>query len=364
MVCIAAFIILCLMSVIVGFLSIFRRDIGKRWWKTFKKAWGCVGKRVTLQKCETGFKEDIKNSILSKVIVKKPKLVKPISVGLEVGSVLIVLVTVWSLVEGAKAGLALWSLGTCNVQRPEACSLGAEVCSIDGDSGPKNPIEAVGYWFSDWGEIFSAIPDKFRDWDNEKLDFTGIVVNKNGGKRAIDIFDPGCEVCLLSYQTQKETGFFEKNEVTLVPFPIRDAEGKYKFEHSRLIVGYILAVSQMNTPEDYQGELPLPVKMIDRIYTEKAQIEKSDGETKEVSYQTAFNNYYSEEEAEAELQKWLEEFGFSEEQRASIKEKSRDQSIEDIITKNNDIVVNNIHAKGIPTMIYNGKKHTGAYKEN
>ena len=86
MVCIVAFIILCLMSVIVAFLSIFRRDIGKRWWKTFKKAWGCVGKKVRLQKCETGFKEDIKNSILSKVIVKRPKLVKPISIGLEVGS--------------------------------------------------------------------------------------------------------------------------------------------------------------------------------------------------------------------------------------------------------------------------------------
>ena len=356
MVCIAAFIILCLMSVIVGFLSIFRRDIGKRWWKTFKKAWGCVGKRVTLQKCETGFKEDIKNSILSKVIVKKPKLVKPISIGLEVGSVLIVLITVWSLVEGAKAGLALWSLGTCNVQRPEACSLGAEVCSIDGDSGPKNPIEAVGYWFSDWGEIFGAIPDKFRDWDNENLDFVGIAVKENDGKRAIDIFDPGCIVCLQSYRTQKETDFFNKNNVTLVPFPIQDAEGKFKYGNSKLIVSYIFATDKQETPEEYKGELKPSLAIIDRIFMDKNDEGKN--------YQTLFNDYYSAEDAEKELQKWLEEFGFNEEQRNTIKEASRSQEIEDAIKKNNDIVVNNIHAKGIPTMIYNGKKHTGVYKED
>lgn len=348
MVCIAAFIILCLMSVIVGFLSIFRRDIGKRWWKTFKKAWGCVGKRVTLQKCETGFKEDIKNSILSKVIVKKPKLVKPISVGLEVGSVLIVLITVWSLVEGAKAGLALWSLGTCNVQRPEACSLGAEACSIDGGSGPQNPIEAVGYWFSDWGEIFSAIPDKFRDWDNEKLDFAGIIVNDNDGKRAIDIFDPGCIVCLQSYRTQKETGFFDKNKVTLVPFPIQDGDGNFKYTNSKLIVQYVFAVSK----NDKQNAL----KIIDRIFMEKNEDNKP--------YQTLFNDYYSAEEAENELQKWLEEFGYDEEKREEIKKESRSDEIEGYIAKNNDIVVNSIHAKGIPTMIYNGNKHTGEYKEN
>ena len=356
MVCIAAFIILCLMSVIVGFLSIFRRDIGKRWWKTFKKAWGCVGKRVTLQKCETGFKEDIKNSILSKVIVKKPKLVKPISIGLEVGSVLIVLITVWSLVEGAKAGLALWSLGTCNVQRPEACSLGAEVCSIDGDSGPKNPIEAVGYWFSDWGEIFGAIPDKFRDWDNENLDFVGIAVKENDGKRAIDIFDPGCIVCLQSYRTQKESDFFNKKNVTLVPFPIQDAEGKFKYGNSKLIVSYIFATDKQETPEEYKGELKPSLAIIDRIFMDKNDEGKN--------YQTLFNDYYSAEDAEQELQKWLEEFGFSEEQCNTIKEVSRSQEIEDAIKKNNDIVVNNIHAKGIPTMIYNGKKHTGVYKED
>ena len=81
MVCIAAFIVLCLISVFVAILSIFKRDIGKKYWKVFKKSWGCVGKRVTLQKCETGFKDDVKNLLLKKVVIKHPKLVKPFSVG-------------------------------------------------------------------------------------------------------------------------------------------------------------------------------------------------------------------------------------------------------------------------------------------
>ena len=367
MVCIAAFIILCLMSVVVGFLSIFRRDIGKRWWKTFKKAWGCVGKRVTLQKCETGFKEDIKNSILSKVIVKKPKLVKPISIGLEVGSVLIVLITVWSLVEGAKAGLALWSLGTCNVQRPAACALGeSDVCSIDGDSGPQNPIEAISYWFSDWGEIFGAIPDKFRDWNPDNLGFVGVSAGNKDRERAIDIFDPGCINCLQSYRAQKETGFFDKYNVTLVPFPIQDGDGNFKFTNSKLIVSYIYATQKQNTPEDFKGSLSPAMTIIDRAFTGKATVPDTlhPGETKEIDYITAFNERYSAEEAEKELQEWLKEFGFNEADRQEIKSVAHSKEIEDVIAKNNDIVVNNIHAKGIPTIIYNGKKHTGAYKED
>ena len=55
MVCIAAFIILALAGIIVAFVSIFRPKIGKRYLKILKKSWGCFGKRVTLQKCETGF---------------------------------------------------------------------------------------------------------------------------------------------------------------------------------------------------------------------------------------------------------------------------------------------------------------------
>ena len=367
MVCIAAFIVLCLVSVFVVFLSIFRRDIGKRYWKTFKKAWGCVGKRVTLQKCETGFKDDVKNTLLSKVVLKNPKLVKPFSIGIEVASVLIVLVTVWSIVEASKAGLALWTLGTCNVQRPSACSLGAEACSIDGDSGPKNFIESIGYWFSDWGEIFGAMPDKFRSWDASNFDFSYVSASSNQDSSqpvAIDIFDPGCEVCLQSYKKQAESGFFEKNNVKLVPFPIQDKDGKFKFANSRLIVSYIYAVEKQGNPAAglkagdalASGMSDTPaIRIIDRIFMQQ--------DDKHRSYQDLFNAQYSATEAETELKSWLTEYGYSEAEISTIADTAKADEISNIISKNNDIVVNNIHAKGIPTMIYNNSKHTGVYKD-
>jgi hypothetical protein len=57
------------------------------------------------------------------------------------------------------------------------------------------------------------------------------------------------------------------------------------------------------------------------------------------------------------------EFGYSDAEVGEVESRAKSNEISDILAKNNDVVVNNIHAKGIPTMIYDGKKHTGAYKE-
>ena len=59
MVCIAAFIILALFGIFVAIVSIFKPKVGKAYLKIFKKAWGCLWKKVRLQKCETGFKDDV-----------------------------------------------------------------------------------------------------------------------------------------------------------------------------------------------------------------------------------------------------------------------------------------------------------------
>ena len=354
MTCIAAFIILAIAGVFVAFISIFKPKVGKRYLKMLKKSWGCFGKRITLQKCETGFGDEVKNSVLSRVLLKSPKLVKPLSVAIEVLSILLVVVTIWSVVESAKAGLALWSLGTCNVKHAEACTLGSEVCSIDNNSEPHNPIEAIGFWFSDWGEIFEAIPDKFRSWDVNQFEFIGVTVG-DGDLKAIDIFDPGCIVCLQSFRAQLESGFFNDGKTLLVPFPIQDNDGVFKYKNSKLIVGYILGA------EKYEAKLAdgtkVSYEIIRRIYVEKETI---DGIPQ--PYQNLFNDNYSAEEAEAKLVSWLEEFGVDEEMRTQISEFARSDEYNEIVNKNNDIVVNNIHAKGIPTMIYDGGKHTGKYE--
>ena len=163
MVCIAAFIILGLIGIFVAIISIFKRDFGRAYWKAMKKAWGCVGKKIRLQKCDTNFKDDVKNSLLKKIILKHPKWVKPLSVIIEVLSVIIVIVFIWALLTSIKSLLALWTLGTCNVTQPSACSLSSTVaCSLGDDEEDKNILEQAGRWFTEWGDIFAAIPDKFR----------------------------------------------------------------------------------------------------------------------------------------------------------------------------------------------------------
>ena len=348
MVCIAAFIILALIGIFVAIISIFKPEVGKSYWKMFKKAWGCLWKKVRLQKCETGFKDDVKNTILSRVIVKHPKWVKPLSAVIEVLSVVIVAVAVWALLTAVKSLLALWALGSCNVTTPSACSLGAEVCSID-ESEPSNMLEATGRWFTEWGEIFEAIPDKFKTYKAEDYDFNYVTVNTEvaaDAPIAVDIFDPGCSVCMISYRNQKAAGFFEKYNVRLVPFAIQDADDNYKFKNSGIIVRYMFAAEQFRSG--------LAMQIIDKLFTGK----NSEG----ISYQNKFNDDYTSEEAIAKLESWLVGFGLDEAGVAEVRKIASYPEIADKMSENREIVEKQLRVKGIPTMIYDGVRHTGLWK--
>ena len=348
MVCIAAFIILALIGIFVAGISIFKPKVGKAYLKAMKKAWGCLWKKVRLQKCETGFKEDVKNTLLSRVIIKHPQWAKPLSILIEVLSVVIVIVAIWAILTAIKSLLAIWALGSCNVTKPSACSLGAEVCSID-ESEPSNIFEATGRWFTEWGEIFEAIPDKFRSYDAEDYDFNYVSVNPGVGADkplAVDIFDPGCSVCMISYRNQKAAGFFDEYDVHLVPFAIQDADNSYKFKNSEIIVRYMLAAEQIRSG--------LAVSIIDHIFTEK----NSEG----ISYQNKFNEDYTHEQAVAKLEQWIREDGIDDDGIAEIRKIVEYPETTTKMTENRNIIENELRVKGIPTMLYDGKKHTGLWK--
>lgn len=347
MVCIAAFIILCLVGIFVAFLSIFRRDIGRKYWAVFKKAWGCVWKKVRLQKCETNFKDDVKNTLLSKVVLKHPKWVKPLGNAIEVGAVLIVLITIWSIIESIKALLAIWVFGTCNVSQPASCALGSEVCGIDA-AEPQNPIEWTGRWFSEWGEIFTNLPDRFHQWKAEDYlvePYSFATTYYDDKPLALDIFDPGCTVCLQSYRNQKSSGFFDNYNTALMIYPIQLPDGSYKFRNSELITRYIHAANFLN-PE--YGS-----KIIERLFAGTAP----DGN----NYQVTFS-MMSEEEAAKTLGNWLKEFGATKNEIKSIVESTTSEEVTQLMQKIKQIVEDEIHAKSIPTLIYEGKKHHGLYR--
>ncbi|MCR5699859.1 MAG: hypothetical protein K6G49_00275 [Candidatus Saccharibacteria bacterium] len=346
MVCIAAFIILAIVGIFVAVASIFKPKLWKSYTKALSKAWGCLWKKVRLQKCETGFKEDVKNGLLSRVMLKKPKLVKPLSIIIEVLSVIIVVVVIWAILTAIKSLLAIWVLGSCNVTKPSACSMGAEMCSID-EPEPTNALEATGRWFTEWGEIFEAIPDKFRSYNAEDYNFNYITVNDNAtGSVAADIFDPGCSVCMQSYRNQKASGFFDQYNVRMVPLAIQDADNNYKFKNSEIVVRYMFAAEQVRSG--------LAMVLLDHIFTDR----DDDG----ISYQNLFNEEYSHEEATAKLESWIKAEGVDDADVAEIRKITNSDEVTTKMQENREIVENQIKVKGIPTMIYDGQRHTGLYK--
>lgn len=356
MVCIAAFIVLILVGIVVAFLSIFNRDLGRKYLKVLKKSWHCFTRRISFRKCDTSFSEDVKTTLLKKFVIKKPQLVKPLSIVLEVASILLVVVTVWSLVEGVKAGLALWTLGTCNVNQPANCALGSEICSLE---------ETKLNWFEEWGEIIGAIPDRVKNWDATEylVEPMPTLTAANDGstsdaKPALDIFDPGCAVCMQSYKNQlKNEDFMKKHKIYLMIYPIKLSDGSYKFKNSGIIAKYFHALTLLSADTADAAKNPykdLDVKLINQIFTE----ENKDS----INYQTAFNETYSGNEAEQEIKAWLKGWGLDQDRLAKVVEYANGEEVKSRMDKIAEVVDTKIKPKGIPTLIYDGKKHLGLFK--
>lgn len=365
MVCIAAFIILGLIGIFVAIISIFKREVGRAYLKVMKKSLGCVGKKVRLQKCDTNFKDDVKNTLLRRVLLKRPKLVHPLSVLIEVLSVVVVIVFVWAVVTSLKSLLALWVLGTCNVDQPASCTLSSEACSL-GDEGEKSLLEKTGRWFTEWGDIVSAIPDRLKSWHAEEyfiepitfVDASIISPEKSSPSTdapfALDIIDPGCSACMMSFRNQLSSGFFEKYRTALLVYPIELEEGTYKFKNSGLVSRYFYATALFDDGETAENQRNFGLKILNRIFTEKTE----DG----VIYQSYLNSL-SEDEAESELNSWLKDFGATGSEIKEISELSKSDEVAHLIEKAKDIAENKVHLKGIPTLIYNNRKHFGLYEE-
>jgi len=369
MVCIAAFIILGLIGIFVAIISIFKRDFGRAYWKAMKKAWGCVGKKIRLQKCDTNFKDDVKNSLLKKVILKRPKLVKPLSVIIEIFSVVIVIVFVWAVLTSIKSLLAIWTLGTCNVTKPSACSLNPTVgCSVDDTEENGNILEQTGRWFTEWGDIISAIPDRIKTWNAEEyfiepttyVDVSVLDDSKTPLEEdkpyALDLVDPGCSVCLESFRNQLESGFFESHQVGLLVYYIKNEDGSSKFPNSDLITRYFYASALLDQGETPENQKHLGLKLINKIYT---------GYTDEgiiVQKYLTGEGYCNYDEAKAELKKYLREFGATEDDIKEISKLEKSDEVKTILEKVEDIAKSKIKVTFIPTMVYDGKKHSGLYE--
>ena len=360
MICIAAFIILLLIWLFTPAMKLFGfKKQAENINKMFKKSLHCFSRRATFRACDSNFADEIKHSILRKLIVKHKKWVKPVSWAIEAVSFLIIVVSIWSLLTVAKSGLALWVYGTCDIQKPDACALSStEACSIDVVNS-SNPFVD---WFVEWGDIFSAIPARLTTFKAEELtaenssyygEFSGKSENSNAV--AVDIFDPGCIICRRSFVAQKESGFFEKYRTHLIPYVITGETGD-KFNNSELIARYIEAIRGIQ-PE--QGEKISPEWLIvENLFTKKDE--------QGVIWQENFNGVsikaYSAEKVEVVLKAWLKDAGYSEKQISDLAIKAKSSEITAKLEVNKKLVEDQIKTKKIPTLIYDGKRHEGLFR--
>jgi hypothetical protein len=348
--CIAAFIVL-----------LFMAAISARYRRYLKAAAGCTFRRVTFRKCDTTFKQDVKDRMLAPIAARNPALVRPASITIEVLAVLVVLTTIWSGFLVVQSGLNLYVYGTCNKQDSASCSLGAQSCSIPNATptfteslGKFDLVDAFGNELSSVGDTIGAIPARFKTWkaaDYLPANATYLEKYDPSKPTALEIVDPGCEYCKQLFENIEKAGFANKENLAYIAYPIASTTG-YKFTNSLLVTQYLEAL-QLNplagakTPVDWQ--------ILSRIYAGNTP----DG----VPWQSRINGMGHAATASL-LQGWMAEFGMSPAQIATVTTVAASDKVTGIIAANKKIVEDRINTVKIPTIMFDGHRHDGLVAVN
>ncbi len=345
MFCIVAFVVF----VILGIFS-------ARYRKLAKKAWGCVARKVTLRPCDTGFKQEAKDVIIGKLVLTKPKLARFLDKYLDYLAALIVVLSIWSLLVVFQSGLNLLVYDTCTPKNVESCSLGGESCGISIGQGSfvdavkeGNVINWTKEEIAFFAQTISRVPDRFKAWN--PTEYTGensTYYNQFDAQKpvALEVIDPGCKFCAKLWGNIKEAGFENKYNLTYIAYAIPEPDGRYKFPNSPLIVTYLEAVKMYPLKNE---EAPTDWRILERLFSDKDE--------NGALFQENFNLLYSHQEAEDMILKWLKEFGYSDEQIAQIKLLTKSDEIAQKITKQIDIVQNQIKTIKIPTIIFDERRY-------
>lgn len=352
MFCIAAFIILAIISI----FSASHRKLAKQ-------AFSCTLRRVTLRPCDSSFKEETKNKILSHVANKTPKLVKTADIGIEVASFALVVLTIWSFVVALQSGLNLFVWGTCTPANASSCSISSETCSIDKVQKSFWDLTMEGkphQWFineiMDFGNTVANIPTRLQVWDaNDYLpeNVTYKHPKDNNKPTALEIIDPGCIVCGRLFNNIEQSNFADKYNLAYLAYPIKNPneEGKFNYKNSYLITTYLESMKinpldDLDTPADWQ--------ILERIFTWKTD--------QGTPYQIRFNSSYSPEQTTSLIKSWMKDIGYSDTQITKIADDASSKRVADIIKTNHKIVETQVKTVSIPTIIFNGRRHDGLVK--
>lgn len=330
MFCIIVFLIFLILFPIFGIFSKDYRGL-------FKKSWSCAFKKLTLKPCDINFGDEIKNKLLGKIIFKYPRLAKFIDKTATLWSILFVILSLWSLLYVVNAGLNLWVYDTCDPTNGESCSLSGEACSVNQTTAPTI------------FETLSRIPDRLKNWSaNEYISENSSFYNEVDSKKqtAIEVIDPGCKFCKKLWGNIKQADFVNSYNLTYIAYPIPEGEG-YKFQHSYLIVSYLEALKLRPISD---SPIPTDWRLLDKIFTENV-------EGIGVDLQTAINLMYTKDEVIELINKYISEFGYTDNQIQEINQLVNSSEVRGILANNKVIVEDQIKTIKIPTIIFDGRRY-------
>lgn len=353
MFCIAAFVVFAVLAI---FSASFR--------PLAAKAWHCVLRRVTFRPCDISFGAEMKGKLVGRFVFTHPRFARFLNRWIDWLSFAFVVLSVWSLLYVAHAGLALWVYGTCDPRNAESCTLSGEACGIEQDSlGFLQSVDEgrFGEWVSGpfvrFGETVSRIPDRLKTWEaKEYLGPTATFERPLDSAKpfAVEVIDPGCRFCKNLTNNLKDAGAMEVMNVSYLLYPIKKSgTGGYKFPHSYLIASYIEATKLVSltdgdaiTPPDWQ--------LLEKIFAEPVG--------NDIDLQTQFNIGMTRSDAERTLKELLVDIGYSGAEVVRIATLADSNEVTVSLAAQRAIVEEQIRTVKIPTLLFGGRRYDRAVR--
>ncbi len=347
MFCIAAFIIFAILAV----FSASYRPLAA-------KAWHCVLRRISFRACDISFGEEMKGKLVGKLVFTHPRLARFLNRWIDWLSFAFVILSIWSLLYVANAGLNLWVYDTCDPKSAESCSLSGEACGIDQSSLGFSQAVTEGRldeWaagpFTRFAETLSRIPDRLKTWDAKEYLGPSATFYRpldTGKPYALEIIDPGCKFCKKLTKNMKEAGAMDAVNVSYLLYPIRSGTGGYKFPHSSLMASYIEATKHVPLTKGDTSVAP-DWQLLGKIFAEP--------QGNDVDLQTRFNIGMTKTDAERMLRALLAEIGYNPGEIDLIAEAAVSADVQASLAAQRKIVEERIRTIKIPTLLFGGRRY-------
>lgn len=349
MLCIASFFVF----IVLGIFSAYYRELAK-------KAWYCVGRRLTLKPCDINFSQEIKGKLIGKMIFTHPRLAKFIGKWIDWIAFGFVIVTLWSIFSVFLTGLNLLVYDTCNPAAPESCSLGGESCGIGITQLSLSEAVKAGKiteWltspFTTFADTVSRVPARFQSWNAKSYTSSGSTYYypfDSSKETALEIIDPGCVYCQKLFKNITQAGFEKTHNLTYIAYPIPDktTPSGTKFPYSMMIASYLEAVKQVPL-KDATSSVSPDWQLLEYIFTGK------DGADTDLQYKINFS--MKREEVLLKLHEILQKIGYTTAEIQEIDLRTDSAEVQSILQTHRDIVEKQIRTLKIPTIIFGGRRY-------